>query len=100
MGCCGKARANLSYSRVPRLAAPNSSLETRPPLPRPAALVANGAAGRPVALQFQGSSSIVVRGPATGVSYTFSPMEPLRNVNARDASVLLRTGSFRLIQGA
>lgn len=79
---------------------PSPSAGTSILLDRLAPRVANGAAGHAVTLQFQGRSSIVVRGPATGVSYSFSPAEPVRYVNAGDAAVLLRTGSFRVIQGA
>lgn len=76
---------------------PSPSAGTSTPLAR-LAPVANGAAGHPVTLEFQGSSSIIVRGPATGVSYSFSPAEAVRNINAADAAVLLRTGSFRLMR--
>lgn len=67
------------------------------PLSRPLPVAGYRTTEHLVALKFQGTSSIVVRGPVTGISYSFSPTEPVRNIHARDAAVLLRTGSFRLI---
>jgi hypothetical protein len=101
MGCCGRARANLSHSRVSRVGTTSSTPDASA-VSSQHALIATAVrnAGQSVTLRYQGGAGIVVRGPATGASYAFSSSEPLRSVNAKDAAVLLRTGSFRLLQGS
>jgi hypothetical protein len=95
MGCCGKARANLSVSRAAIARTPTPVSGASPetvgrmhPLP---IVVGN----TPTQLRYSGTSNIVVRGPATGRSYIFSHAEPVRTVDRRDAAVLLRTHYFR-----
>lgn len=94
MGCCGKARANLGVSRaaIAPASAPaggaRHQLRTIPNLP-----VNQGAS--PLQLRYAGAAAIVVRGPATGRSYNFSQVEPVRAVDPRDALVLLGTRYFR-----
>ncbi len=96
MGCCGKARANLSFSRAavapPQTDASRDSVRlglTQPVL-RPA-----GGAAQSLTLRYNGKSGIVVRGPATGRAYAFSAGAPVHAVDLRDAAVLLRTNYFR-----
>ncbi len=96
MGCCGKARANLSYSRgasAPATAAMSqtSTAAVQQPMLGPT----SGGGNHVVMLRYTGKSSIVVRGPASGKQYQFSMAEPVRSVAVRDAVVFLRTGYFR-----
>jgi hypothetical protein len=94
MGCCGKARANLSVSRAAATAAPapaNGSTN-QPASPRPAST-----GTLPLRLRYVGQQGIVVRGPATGRPYTFTGAEPVHTVDPRDAAVLLRTQYFRSV---
>ena len=99
MGCCGKARANLSISHanagptstpitggVPRLTATSPQ----------AHMGWNNIPTQPVGLRYAGSSGIMVRGPATGKQYAFSPTAPAHPVDPRDAAILLRTNQFKL----
>jgi hypothetical protein len=98
MGCCGSTKANLSYSRVSR----QSATAGRVVWSRLSAIAAvlPRSHGQAVALRYVGKSKIVVRGPATGVSYAFSLTEPVHEIDVRDAGVFLRTGSFRLIRNS
>lgn len=96
MGCCGKARANLSTSRAS--VGPTSTPITggaRPIAASPQAQV-GWTNTQPVALRYAGGTGIIVRGPATGKQYAFSPTAPAHPVDPRDAAILLRTNHFRL----
>lgn len=44
---------------------------------------------------YLGTAASVVRGPVSGFAYAFSPAQPVRNVDARDAQVMLRSRLFR-----
>jgi len=46
-------------------------------------------------LRYSGVNDILVRGPATGRRYRFSPREPLQPVALRDVEELLRHRLFR-----
>lgn len=100
MGCCGKARANLSVSRAamgravpPASSAGASSAGAASGGVMPAKALA--AAGGALQLRYTGPSDVVVRGPLTGKSYAFSQADPVRTVDRRDAETLLRTHYFR-----
>jgi hypothetical protein len=95
MGCCGKARANLSVSRAAmgRAVPPASSAGAASGGVMPAKALA--AAGGALQLRYTGPSDVVVRGPLTGKSYAFSQADPVRTVDRRDAETLLRTHYFR-----
>jgi hypothetical protein len=95
MGCCGKARANLSVSRaaIPRAFPSASRASGTPAGTIPAQSPA--ASARALNLRYVGPSEIVVRGPLTGRSYAFSQDDPFRSVDRRDAEMLLRTRYFR-----
>lgn len=100
MGCCGKARANLSVSRAamgravpPASSAGASSAGGASGGVMPAKALA--AAGGALQLRYTGPSDVVVRGPLTGKSYAFSQADPVRTVDRRDAETLLRTHYFR-----
>jgi hypothetical protein len=95
MGCCGKARANLSYSRGASAPATAATSQTRMATVQQPMLRQAGGGNRVVMLRYTGKSSIVVRGPATGKQYQFSAAEPVRAVSVSDAVVFLRTGYFR-----
>lgn len=84
MGCCGKARTNLSASPGPSIPAlrPHRGL-LQPP-------------SKPVMLRYVGQSGFTVRGPGTGRHYTFSSGLPVQSVDPRDAAVFLRTNYFRV----
>jgi hypothetical protein len=96
MGCCGKARANLSVSRgaITPAQTPVSGASRQAGLSQPV-LRQPGAGEQPLMLRYLGQSGIVVRGAATGRQYAFSAADPVRCVNLRDAAVLLRTSYFR-----
>jgi hypothetical protein len=51
--------------------------------------------GQSQTLRYIGGSAILVRGPASGRSYSFSARQPAQRVDPRDAGPLLRTGLFR-----
>lgn len=100
MGCCGKARANLSVSRAamgravpPASSAGASSAGGASGGVMPAKALA--AAGGALQLRYTGPSDVVVRGPLTGKSYAFSQADPVRTVDRRDAETLMRTHYFR-----
>lgn len=97
MGCCGQARANLSISHAN--AGPTSTPITggvpRLTAASPQAHLGGGIT-QPVGLRYAGSSGIMVRGPATGKQYAFSPTAPAHPVDPRDAAILLRTNQFKL----
>jgi hypothetical protein len=70
------------------------------PTPAPVAVaplrpVPLGAGG--VVLRHRDASRVLVRGPATGRTYVFSPDQPTRPVDARDVDALMRTGRFARI---
>jgi hypothetical protein len=96
MGCCGKARANLSFSRGAVVPPQTDASRGSHPhgVSEPVLRVAGGAA-QPLPLRYIGQSGIVVRGPATGRAYAFSAGTPVQVVDLRDAAVLLRTNYFR-----
>ena len=48
-------------------------------------------------VRFTGATGMTVRGPVTGLAYAFSPAQPVRNIDARDAAAMLRTKLFRAI---
>ena len=98
MGCCGSTKANLSYSRVSRQSATAARVASSKPSAIPVALPRSH--GQAVAIRYVGKPKIVVRWPATGVSYAFSLTEPVHEVDVRDAGVFLRTRSFRLIRNS
>ncbi|MBT9332461.1 hypothetical protein [Paracidobacterium acidisoli] len=88
MGCCGKARANLSYSRSVAVATPAAAAN-------PAASASWPSGSAPRQLRYTGQAGIVVRGPVTGKPYTFNAQDQVQTVDPRDAAVLLRTQYFR-----
>lgn len=92
MGCCGKARANLSVMRAVKAPAPVPASGIGP---KSAAMAVSSAGAAPLQLRYLGPSAIAVRGPMTGTSYSFSQAHPLGTVDQRDAVMLLRTGYFR-----
>jgi hypothetical protein len=47
----------------------------------------------PVQLAFRGPGSLVVQGPATGLTYTFQGRMP-QQVDGRDAKLLMKAGQF------
>lgn len=75
MSCCGGKRANWQ----------TSGAVTRP--------MGVSQVRNPVQLTFKGPGSIVVRGSATGLTYTFQGALP-QQVDGRDAPLLLKTGRF------
>jgi hypothetical protein len=77
MGCCGRSRASIQSVRA--------SVTRLPPEP----IVEDS-----VRLEYAGSGAIMVRGPATGQGYAFSPGMTAA-VDRRDADALRRTRLFR-----
>lgn len=74
MTCCGQGRMAWKASAPPaRASAP----------PR---------AGVP--LCYRGAAPVVVRGPVTGLAYSFAGRGSVQRVDARDRPGLLRTGAF------
>jgi hypothetical protein len=94
MGCCGKARQNLSVSRA-AVAATQNPVSNDPRQPAAAKLSSLAPGSAPVTLRYLGQSAIAVHGPSTGQAYTFSAKERVRTVDRRDAAMLLRTPYFR-----
>ena len=80
--CCGKKRTTL------RMATPTARRISSPAVP--ASTPAPG-----TAVRFTETSSVKVKGPATGREYDFSPSSPAQNVDPRDARALLRSRFFR-----
>jgi hypothetical protein len=91
MGCCGKARANLSVSR----SALSTGSSSRSPQANGIGSRAITAGAGAMQIRYLGRSDIVVRGPLTGRAYAFSPADPVHPVDRRDADILLRTSFFR-----
>jgi hypothetical protein len=96
MGCCGKARANLSVSRaaIAPSQTPVSGSSLQPGLAQPVLRRQDATEVAPM-LRYLGQASIVVRGPVTGRGYSFSAANPVRPVDLRDAAVLVRSDYFR-----
>jgi hypothetical protein len=96
MGCCGKARANLSVSRAV-LRRPEAVSEVRPQslLKRLPVLPPADENGQTRMVHYSGTARVVVRGPATGQRYTFLPAQPTQPVDVQDAAALLRVGYFK-----
>jgi len=97
MGCCGQRRQELRNSLPPKATltfagpgAPTRAVQAAG-FPRQGV---KGPASPAVMLRYSKRSPVVVRGPATGRQYAFSPTHPIQAVDARDASALLRTDSF------
>ena len=84
MSCCGRQRTLMRETGT-----------TAAPVDRFASAPAQNPAGTDgVRLRYLGSASVLVSGPATRRPYTFSPMQPTQQVDARDAIVMLRTRLF------
>lgn len=84
VGCCGKARAALRANvqgSAARLARPTSV----GPLDHPR-------------LENVRRESLRVRGGTTGLTYVFTPGEPVQTVHPADADILLRSGHFRPVR--
>jgi hypothetical protein len=79
MACCGKARATVraEYASVTQGTA---TAQPKPP---------------GVTIRYLGESTVLIRGPRTGRAYMFYPGESSRDVDPRDAEVLLRMDLFR-----
>jgi hypothetical protein len=92
MGCCGKSRNNLSVMRAAKVPAATPGSGAAPRFSSNIISI-NGAA--PLQLRYLGPSDVVVRGPLTGKSYTFTQTQPVHTVDRRDAVMLLRTRHFR-----
>ena len=95
MGCCGKARANLSVSRAAHAHPLSTSSHSTNPLASGMGSKAITAGAGAMPIRYLGRSDIVVRGPLTGRAYAFSPTDPVHPVDRRDADILLRTSFFR-----
>ena len=94
MGCCGRTRAQLSVPGRPTLrtmepAAQGGVCANSQPPPLPPASVAR------IQVRYTGQPAIVVRGPVSGLPYSFSRATPVLAVDRRDALVFLRTRHFR-----
>jgi hypothetical protein len=88
MPCCGQNREKARVEARQPAAAPVNPA----PLARSAA---SPGAGSTIRLRYRGSTSITVRGPRSGRSYTFSGREPERFVDGRDVEALLKIGLFQ-----
>jgi hypothetical protein len=100
MGCCGRARANLSTSHA-NVGPTSTAITGAAPRTIPVSPQAQlGRSSQPVELRYAGGTGIIVRGPATGKQYAFSPTAPAHPVDPRDAAILLRTNHFRLGKNA
>ena len=77
MGCCGQGRAALVQARAASQPIPTS-------------------AGPSVRIEFTHPTAALIRGPATGRHYQFSPGAQTQSVDPRDATSLLKSGYFRL----
>jgi hypothetical protein len=95
MGCCGKARANLSISHA-NSGPPSTPIHggARPPASPLLRVGANHT--QPIELRYSGAAGIIVRGPATGKQYAFSATAPGQAVDPSDAAILLRTNRFMI----
>lgn len=98
--CCGKKRMALRNTSTPE--EPNrapgiperESKYAQPPISAPFT-PALGQPGSSVNLRYTATSPIVVRGRASGREYLFSGAIPVRQVDPRDAEILLGTRLFR-----
>jgi hypothetical protein len=80
MSCCGRQRAALRT----QMARPNVAwAEPAPPVLQ-----------EPVRLAHRGTSSTMVRGERTGLTYLFGPHGGTLDVDGRDAGALLASGRF------
>ena len=92
--CCGSRRsAWRAASPSPEAATASPPVRHDPP-GRPAPMSVRSAFPS-VDLYYSETAEIRVRGPVTGRPYVFSGSEPVQAVDARDAAILTRNGSFR-----
>jgi hypothetical protein len=122
--CCGQKRSELRNSQAQRTArsvpqrafsnSPAQTVRTQLSVPPPTAKAAQYQPAHPqtrsvppqaqapvsmpqssVSVRYLETSPIQVRGLVSGMSYAFSPSQPVQQVDARDASSLLNTRFFR-----
>ncbi len=98
MSCCGQKREQIRspqrttnpQANQPTIISAQTSARITTPAP------ANSSEPHSsVRLRYLSSAAIRVTGGATGRAYQFSSKQPLQNVDARDAELLLRTRFFR-----
>ena len=83
MSCCGRQRTLMRDTGT------TAAVDRFASAPAPNQRGTDG-----VRLRYLGSASVLVSGPATRRPYAFSPMQPTQQVDARDATVMLRTRLF------
>ena len=118
--CCGQKRSELRNSQAQRVPQhtfsnrPAQTIRTQPSVtpatPRAAQYQPDGPQTRSVppeapapvsvpqssvSVRYLETSPIQVRGLVSGMSYAFSPSQPVQQVDARDASSLVNTRFFR-----
>lgn len=100
MACCGQLRSAFRLESTPH---PSASRPVPTPPPSPASATGSaqdsGPVGPATLLRYTKDTPILVRGPATGRQYRFSPSSPNQAVDLRDAEALLRTGLFTAARG-
>jgi|ERR1700722_16318014 len=102
MGCCGQKRAALTSATAAAVTRPSQSQPaaiSQPPIAGQQVAVHTKSAqplpaNTSVALRYTQTSSILVRGPASGRQYWFSDSNPVQALDGRDVAALLRTAFF------
>jgi hypothetical protein len=100
MGCCGQKRAALA--RLPTRSSRREPAKESSQKPTDGPQAADGRSSSfswqdySVAVRYTEASTVLVRGAITGRLYRFSSASPVQVLDARDATVILRAGIFRL----
>src|SRR6266851_4155461 len=96
VACCGQRRAALSAAATTNQPKPDASgggYASQAASPENSGRI--GANYAQMNLRYLNSTTIRMRGPATGRGYTFSAADPVQSVDMRDAAIVLRSGFFR-----
>jgi hypothetical protein len=99
MGCCGQKRAALTSATAAAVTRPSQSQPaaiSQPPIAGQQVAVHTKSAqplpaNTSVALRYTQTSSILVRGPASGRQYRFSDSNTVQALDGRDVAAILRT---------
>ena len=93
--CCGSRRSAWRSTFTPPRAAP-APLAPETSRPAPPNFGSSGPGVTLTKLRYWDNAPIRLRGPITGRAYSFSGIEPVQEVDIRDAAILLRSNRPRL----
>lgn len=93
--CCGSKRSAWRAAAAPAHPGP-APITAEAPRPAPADFAPSGPGVTLTKLRYWDSAPIRIRGPVTGQAYSFSGVEPLQEVDVRDAAIFVQNARLRL----